>query len=164
MSSVEINIVKVNYRHPKQGADLLQLMQHYAKDPMGGARPLADRVVEQLLPTLASTPTALSLLAYQGESAVGLANCFLAFSTFNCAPILNIHDLVVHSSMRRQGIGQQLLAVATQHAKALGCCKITLEVLSQNLTAREAYIKAGFAPYQLRADTGIAEFWQKLLD
>ncbi|QSX34988.1 GNAT family N-acetyltransferase [Shewanella avicenniae] len=163
MNKVEINIVKVNYRHPKQGADLLSLMQHYAQDPMGGGRPLSDKVIVQLLPTLASTPTALSLLAYQGERAVGLANCFLAFSTFNCAPILNIHDLVVHNSMRRQGVGQQLLAVAEQHAKALDCCKLTLEVLSGNTSARDAYIKAGFAPYQLRADSGTAEFWQKPL-
>ncbi|WP_052074763.1 GNAT family N-acetyltransferase [Shewanella mangrovi] len=163
MSQVDISVVKVNYRHPKQGADLLQLMQHYATDPMGGAKALPDKVIEQLLPTLASTPTALSLLAYQGERAVGLANCFLAFSTFNCAPILNIHDLVVHKGMRRQGVGQLLLTAATQHAKALDCCKITLEVLSENTSARDAYVKAGFAPYQLRPDTGIAEFWQKPL-
>lgn len=163
MNKVDISIVKVNYRHPKQGADLLELMQQYAKDPMGGGRPLEDRVINQLLPTLASTPTAMSLLAYQGEQAVGLANCFLAFSTFNCAPILNIHDLMVHQDYRRQGIAQQLLSTIAHHAKALDCCKMTLEVLSGNTGARDAYVKAGFAPYQLRAYSGTAEFWQKPL-
>ena len=46
-----------------------------------------------------------SLIARLDEDAVGLANCFMAYSTFAAEPIVNIHDFAVLSGHRGRGIG-----------------------------------------------------------
>ena len=48
-------------------------------------------------------------------------------------------------------------------ALAKGCCKVTLEVLSNNIVAKSAYLKFGFAGYELDPKAGSALFWQKTL-
>ncbi|QVK24918.1 GNAT family N-acetyltransferase [Shewanella dokdonensis] len=138
-------------------------MQHYAKEPTGGGEALPHAVVANLVSTMAKLDYVFSLLVFAGETPVALANCVLGFSTFKCAPLLNIHDLVVHSDWRGRGLSQLLLQAVEQQAIQRGCCKVTLEVLEGNTVARHAYLKAGFAPYQLRPETGKAMFWQKPL-
>ena len=74
-----------------------------------------------------------------------------------------MHDIVVHASWRGRGIGQALLAWAEQRAAELGCCKLTLEVLSNNMRAMASYRQAGFAPYVLDPAAGQALLMQKFL-
>jgi len=94
----------------------------------------------------------------------GLAICFEGFSTFACKKLLNIHDLCVLSEFRRRGIGSALIFEIENFAKQLDCCKLTLEVLSGNFAAKQAYIQAGFAGYELDPESGFAEFWQKKIN
>lgn len=49
-------------------------------------------------------------------------------------------------------------------ARSLGCCKLTLEVLSGNFAAKKAYANVGFEGYELDPESGYAEFWQKKLE
>ena len=56
-----------------------------------------------------------------------------------------------------------MLGWAEQRARELGCCKLTLEVLSNNTRALAAYERAGFAPYVLDPAAGHALFLQKTL-
>ena len=152
---------------PAQAAAFLDLLDHYAADPMGGGSGLAPAVRASLVDELRRQPTFHGALAWQagsaGEEAVGLINCFAGFSTFAARPLLNIHDVVVRGGLRDLGIGQALLAWAEQRARELGCCKLTLEVLANNARARAAYAKAGFAPYVLDPAAGDALFLQKTL-
>jgi len=85
------------------------------------------------------------------------------FSTFACKPLLNVHDIAVLSGHRRQGVAAALLAAIEALARELGCCKLTLEVLSNNLPAQAAYRKVGFHSYRLDPKAGQAMFWQKKL-
>jgi GNAT superfamily N-acetyltransferase len=94
---------------------------------------------------------------------VGLIDCFAGFSTFAAKPLLNVHDIVVRQGLRGKGIGQALLAWAEERAKQLGCCKLTLEVLSNNTRAMSSYTQAGFAPYVLDPAAGHALLMQKFL-
>jgi ribosomal protein S18 acetylase RimI-like enzyme len=87
--------------------------------------------------------------------------CFYGFSTFSAKPLLNVHDLVVHESMRGMGVGTQLLQAAENEAKEKGCCKITLEVLQNNTRAQKVYQSFGFAGYHLGSEDNNALFWQK---
>lgn len=64
---------------------------------------------------------------------------------------------------RRKGVGTTLLFYAEEYAKSINCCKLTLEVLEGNHPAKSAYKAAGFEPYELDPDAGIAQFWQKKL-
>jgi len=56
-----------------------------------------------------------------------------------------------------------LLEKVEEVACSKGCCKITLEVLSNNEIAKCAYSKFGFAGYELDPEAGSALFWQKKL-
>lgn len=140
------------------------LLDAYACDPMGGGEPLDAAVKERLCADLARHPGAASFLAWNATGeAVGLINCFLGYSTFKARPLMNVHDIIVLSGQRGQGIGQALLAAAESHARSLGCCKLTLEVLTGNATAMASYRRFGFAPYTLDPAAGQASFMQKWL-
>lgn len=146
---------------------LVFLLDEYARDPMGGGEGLSEDVKARLPATLAATPGAFSVIGwYTAENRrqpVALANCFRSVSTFACLPLINIHDLTVLSAFRSRGVGQAMLAFVEAHARELGCCKITLEVLSGNNNARRAYKRFGFAAYSLDENTGEALFYHKPL-
>ena len=86
-----------------------------------------------------------------------------AFSTFACRPLLNLHDLGVSPRFQGQGVGKALLSALEQRGLAMGCCKITLEVLEGNAVAQGLYRKQGYEGYALDEHTGRALFWQKKL-
>ncbi|WP_083234082.1 GNAT family N-acetyltransferase [Candidatus Marithrix sp. Canyon 246] len=118
---------------------------------------------ENLVIELSKNPDAFSVICYIDDKPAGLANCFQAFSTFKCKPLINIHDVVVAIKFRGLGISQLLLAKVEERAKEIGCCKITLEVLEGNETARKSYNKFGFEGFELDPEVGKALFWQKTL-
>ena len=89
------------------------------------------------------------------------ANCFYGFSTFSAMPLINIHDFAVLPKYRGMGLSQKLLEHIEQLAKAKNCCKVTLEVLDNNVGAKRAYEKFGFGGYELDPESGKAVFWQK---
>jgi len=158
-----LTIVRVDYTDATQGAALFRLLDIYATDIAGGGKPLDPALHAPLIAGLASTPGAFSLLAYVGEEAVGLANCFTGFSTFAVRPLVNIHDLAVAAEWRGRGIGRALLGAVEAHARELGAAKVTLEVLSGNEPAKALYRAVGFGDYVLDPEKGHALFWQKSL-
>ena len=113
---------------------------------MGDGQPLAESVREELIPALQRHPTTHVFLAYQGLEAIGLAVCFRGFSTFAARPLLNIHDYFVLPSHRGTGVGRLLLQTVEERARAMGCCKLTLEVQENNHRAQGVYAAAGFCP------------------
>lgn len=157
-----LTIALADYRDPRDAADVVALLDAYARDPMGGGEPLADGVKARLASDLAGNPQAFSLLARLDGEAVGLANCFMGYSTFAAAPLVNIHDLAVLPDRRGAGIGKALLAAVEAEGLKRGACKVTLEVLSGN-PARHLYAREGYGDYQLDSATGNALFWQKRL-
>ena len=157
-----LTLTLADYRSQRDAADVVALLDAYARDPMGGGAPLSDAVKARLPGDLAANPQAFSVLARLDGAAVGLANCFLGYSTFAAAPLVNIHDLAVLPGHRGAGIGKALLAAVEAEALKRGACKITLEVLSGN-PARNLYAREGYGDYQLDPATGHALFWQKRL-
>jgi len=160
---MSVQILPVDLYDPAQAERWLNLLDHYAQDPMGGGDGLSDFAKLNLVHSIREVPGYHGALAWLDGEAVGQINCFAGFSTFAARPLLNIHDIVVHASVRGRGIGQALLAWAEQRAKELGCCKLTLEVLSNNARAMASYELAGFAPYVLDPAAGQALFLQKYL-
>ncbi|RJP70428.1 MAG: GNAT family N-acetyltransferase [Comamonadaceae bacterium] len=139
------------------------LLDAYASDPAGGGQGLSDFARANLVPGLAARPQAYSVLAFDGDQAVGLVNCIEGFSTFACKPLVNVHDVAVLASHRGRGIAEQMLAEAERIARERGAVKLTLEVLSGNLSAMRLYERIGFAGYQLDPAMGTAQFLQKWL-
>lgn len=108
-------------------------------------------------------------LAYEGGEAagivdaVGIAVCFVGFSTFAARTLINIHDLAVAPTHRGRGIGRMLMEAVERKARAMGACKITLEVLENNVRARSVYAEAGFVSASYGDTPGGAEFlWKPL--
>ena len=158
-----LTIELADYADPRDANDIVELLEAYARDPMGGGEPLGQEVRDEVVPGLAATPGAFSLIARVDGQAVGLANCFTGFSTFVAKPLINVHDMTVIASYRGQGIGRVLLDAVESEARRRGACKITLEVLSGNEPAKRLYLALGYGDYQLDTETGHALFWQKRL-
>jgi len=150
----KIEIVDADLSRPDHQRAVLDMIDAYALDPMGMGRHLPVDVREALIPALREHPTTVILLAFDGARVVGTAICFRGFSTFVAKPLLNIHDLAVVPSYRGRGVGRLLLEAAAVKARALGCCKLTLEVLEDNLRARAVYRAAGFGQGQTGASSG----------
>lgn len=120
------------------------LLDAYARDPRGGGESLAPDVRARLADGLRAHPTTRAWLAFDGGRPVGVCIAFVGFSTFQAAPLLNIHDLTVLATHRGRGIGAALLQAAEGEARTLGCCRLTLEVQEDNTPARALYERFGF--------------------
>ena len=161
-----LTLCQADYSNPMHMRALLELLDGYARDPMGGAEPLSDVARTNLPQALAARPFMFSVLAFDeaaGGLPVGLINCVEGFSTFACQPLVNVHDVVVVASHRGQGVAEQMLGLVEQLARARGACKLTLEVLEGNTPAQKLYRRLGFDNYQLDPAMGLAQFMQKWL-
>lgn len=159
-----VRVVRADLEEPTHRAGLLEVLSSYSEDPMGSGRPLDARVRETVLDGLARHPMTEALLAFTGERAVGAAVCFVGFSTFRAAPLLNVHDLAVVPDVRGRGVGRRLLEAAEARARALSCCKLTLEVQERNARARGLYASFGFGDFAPGAEQTTTLFLEKVLD
>ena len=158
-----ITVKVVDYLDPSDRRALIDMLDMYARDPMGGGEPLAEDTRLRLCDDLSRVAGAISWLAFKGDKPVGLLNALPGYSTFKARPLLNVHDIAVDPAYRGKGVGQALLTEMEGHARASGCCKVTLEVLSGNTQAQRSYQRFGFEQYSLSPETGQALFMQKWL-
>lgn len=149
-----IQILEADYRDAAHRRAIPQLLNAYATDLLGFRKPLEEAVVQRLVAGLEAFPTAIVLLARIDGAYVGMAICFLGFSTFNARPFINIHDFMVLKEYRLRGIGNALLEAVERIATKRGCCKITLEVQMKNEAARRIYQSFGFKASFLDPEAG----------
>lgn len=150
---MEVDIVEANLSEPRHAEALLTMLDSYARDAMGIGRPLNAESRQRLMAGLIEHPTSLVFLAFQSEHPVGVAVCFVGFSTFKAKPLMNVHDLAVVPETRGQGVGRRLLKAVQSKAEQLGCCKVTLEVREDNQPARGLYHSQGFGAWEGQATT-----------
>ncbi len=140
----EVKTLRADLNNETHTQAILEITNSYAMSEFATLTPLTDETKEKLISQLQNFSNSRIFLAQQGEEFVGVGNCFLGFSTFRAAPTLNIHDLAVLPTHRNLGIGGKLLSAIADFAKSEGCCKLTLEVRSDNDRARHLYEKHGF--------------------
>ncbi|TWT41560.1 GNAT family N-acetyltransferase [Botrimarina hoheduenensis] len=128
---------------------VVELTDAYSRDPLGDGKPLDPAVRERLIPALRAHPTTVVLLAFNDGQPIGIATCFVGFSTFAATPLLNVHDLAVLPGHRGLGVGRALLHAVDEEARSRGCCKVTLEVMPHNTPALTLYESHGFRPAML---------------
>jgi ribosomal protein S18 acetylase RimI-like enzyme len=158
-----VRIVEADLGRDEHQRAIVALLDAYSRDPMGNGGPLAEETKRRLIPGLREHPTTIVWLAYVRGTPVGVAICFRGFSTFAARPLINIHDLAVLPEQRGRGVGRSLLEAIARKAQALGCCKLTLEVLENNRKARRVYEAAGFRQATYQPDAGGALFLSKPL-
>ena len=153
-----IRIVTADLNNADHCQAIVTLLAEYAAEPAGGNTPIPRAARETLISGLRDHPTAFGLLALLEGEPVGVAICFVGYSTFAARKLVNIHDLAVSSQHRGQGVGRRLLAAIEQQARDLDCAKVTLEVYCDNDGARRLYRREGFGPPGKQTD-----FWVKPL-
>jgi GNAT superfamily N-acetyltransferase len=158
-----IKIIRADLSNARHASAMLDLLNSYSLDPMGGGGELSDFTKANLAKEMHQRADTTAILAYEGDEPAGLINCIEGFSTFACKPLINIHDVYVSADHRGKGVATRLLQAAEELAREKGCCKITLEVLEGNEAAKRAYLKFGFAGYELDPEMGKAMFWEKKL-
>ncbi|EJL84743.1 acetyltransferase [Herbaspirillum sp. CF444] len=158
-----IDVIKADLNNPRHGVAILDMLDAYASDLMGGGKGITDFVRTHLIDELRKRPAVHVFLAFDGDTPAGFANCIEGFSSFACKPLLNIHDFAVAPAYRGRGIAKQLMQAVENCARELACCKITLEVLEGNTVARALYAASGFSGYELNPTTGKAVFMHRLL-
>ena len=158
-----VNVIQADLDDPRHGEAVVEILDEYARDIMGGGNPLPDEVRENLVDGLRRHPASMVFLAYQDRRPVGIAVCFVGFSTFAAMPLINVHDLAVSRVMRRRGIGRMLLESVQAKALELGCAKVTLEVRDDNSGAERLYRSFGFGDEQLGDSVAAMRFLVKKL-
>jgi ribosomal protein S18 acetylase RimI-like enzyme len=133
-----------DFENPKHLAALADLLNMYMADPMGDVPPLNKLQQLRLVDGLANHPSSFVLFEIFDGAIVGLATCFINFSTFMVKPYLNIHDFFVHPNYRGKGLAKGLLQELIAISKERKYCKITLEVREDNQVAQGLYNSAGF--------------------
>jgi ribosomal protein S18 acetylase RimI-like enzyme len=139
-----LQIFEVDFSNEEHCNALVQLMNHYMRDAMGGVSPHTPQSAERLIHGLRNHCNKLCLLAKLNDTYIGLVNCFIGFGTFAARPFINIHDLIVLEGYRDKGIGRQLLEAVVNKGKKKNCAKITLEVRDDNFRAQYLYSSLGF--------------------
>lgn len=153
-----VRIVKGNLSCRRHQVALIRLINAYLCDEMGEGRLLTADMESRLVLGMANHPAALLFFAEYKERLIGLAICFVGFSTFYAKKLINIHDLVVMPEYRRNGVGEKILLAVEKQAKIMDCCKLTLEVRTDNSSAMGLYKKLGFG-----GEKKPMYFWVKML-
>jgi GNAT superfamily N-acetyltransferase len=136
---------------------LVKLLTIYRAHPMGGRLPPLTKKMELSLTSgLRNHPSAFILFAQRRKAIVAAAVCFSGFSTFCAKPLINVHDLIVAPAWRKRGIGKSIMEAIIRKAVLLDCCKVTLEVRTDNEVAKYLYRSLGFGPC-----AAPMEFWSR---
>lgn len=163
MTSPPVRVVEAELSNPEHAQAVVAMTAAYAEDDMGYGGPLPSDVLDGLVPALRAHPTTIIFLAYADDSPVGIATCFLGFSTFAARPLINVHDLAVLPAYRGHGVGRLLLAAVEERGRRSGCVKITLEVQENNHRARGVYESLGFSQALFGSAAGGSLFYTKSL-
>lgn len=162
VASVSVRVGDVSKEHDLVAA--IDLVNQYASGLAGRMRPLADTVIRSVLSDLPRLTNCRLFLAEVGDRRpVGVAVCFVGYSTFKGAPLLNIHDLAVDPDFQRRGIGSQLLAGVINYARERRFCDVTLEVQASN-PARKLYARHGFEVLDVTVDPRATLFGKLALE
>ena len=83
------------------------------------------------------------LAELQGQ-AVGFTQLYPSFSSVSMARVFVLNDLYVAPSARRLSVGEALLKAATDHARALGAVRLSLNTDVENHAAQALYESCGW--------------------
>jgi len=91
------------------------------------------------------TGSSVIYLALDGNGrAVGFMQLYPLFCSVAATPIWVLYDLYVDASVRRHGIGKQLMNQARELAKSTGASRIDLETAVDNINAQALYETLGY--------------------
>lgn len=75
---------------------------------------------------------------------LGMVNLLYTFSTALGGKVCILEDMIVHPDFRGQQVGGELLGQAIEHAREVGCLRVTLLTDRDNFSAQRFYKRFGF--------------------
>ena len=78
------------------------------------------------------------------DNIIGIAVCFIGFSTYRQKELLNIHDFFIQKEYQGKGIGTRFLEYIEEECIKNDFCRITLEAYDDNTNAIKLYVNNGF--------------------
>lgn len=140
----KIFIEYISFNNPDHLNALVDLINDYKADKMGGGSPINGVKALHLVDGLNEQPNKILLLASINETPAGLIVAFVNFATFTVKKFINVHDIIVKPEFRGKGIGKALMERIILEAKDRNCSKVTLEVREDNIVAQNLYYNLGF--------------------
>ena len=84
------------------------------------------------------------LLAILGGSIVGFTQLYPIFSSVRMRPVFILNDLYVEASVRKKGVGTQLIKAAQQLVNDMRYAGLSLETAKDNAAGNSLYPQLGF--------------------
>lgn len=69
--SEQVKIIKADLDNPKHAADIVNIVDLFAKDPMGQDEPLSEEVRVDMIAEMKKIPTTMTYMAYHEEKYLG---------------------------------------------------------------------------------------------
>jgi ribosomal protein S18 acetylase RimI-like enzyme len=155
MRNEELSILIADLNNPTYCKFVVELINEYRCDPMGGEiGKLSSESEQALIEGLRIHPSSIVYFITSNDAIAGMAVCFIGFSTFKARRLLNIHDFILYKKFRKQGIGTWFLQKISEDISKQNYCRLTLEVRTDNYIAKKVYTKSGFASCE-----NPMEFW-----
>ena len=143
--------------------DLRALVEQTVAFAAEGGREI-DRSTRHALGSQLRRRAAFVLLAESDGRIVGHLMAQRTLSSFGGRESCNIHDLYLRDEARGRGLGRRLMDSCAEHARALGCGRLTLEVAVENQAARGLYRSLGFNVPEETGPTGATLFVDRQID
>ncbi len=136
---------------PAQREDLAAIVRLLADDPLGQARETVSEVLPAVYGTafdaIAADPRQELIVAEAGGTVVGCLHLtIIPGLSWGGMTRAQIEDVRVASSLRRTGIGRQLMTHAVDRARRRGCGMMQLLVNKSRTDAERFYRQLGFDP------------------
>jgi ribosomal protein S18 acetylase RimI-like enzyme len=130
------------------GASLVRLHHEFDPRRFMAATPHTEEGYGKFIGTQIDEPDVIVLVAERAGAVVGYAYAAVEGIDYMSlrGPAGVLHDVVVDSGHRGQGIGRMLLDAALEALEARGVPRVVLNAAEQNETARKLFASAGFRP------------------
>ncbi len=128
----------------REDLDVLTAMVSELAAHHGDSAHIAPDVLERDL--FGPQPWIRALIAESGREAIGYTILAPVYRANEGARGLDIHHLYVRPTFRHQGIGQNLVAIARDEARRLGCSFMTVGAATGNFKAHRFYETLSFTP------------------
>src|SRR5690349_5225817 len=93
------------------------------------------KINSSIIQKLKRLGTAKVYLCEYSNDIIGIAVCFVGFSTYKQQELLNIHDFFIREVYQGKGIGTRFLEYIEEDCIKNNFCRITLEVYDANVNA-----------------------------
>jgi ribosomal protein S18 acetylase RimI-like enzyme len=158
-----MEIAEVDLSKPDNVEKLVQLLDAYQRTPSGGGMALSAEARIKLANEIPRYSNTIAFYCEQHTTLAGVVLGFYNLYLFAAQPYANIQFIFVRPEFQHCGIARRLMLAFETKARALGCCKVTLEVRASNAAAKALYQGLEYRPGIFGPQSDVLEFWERRL-